>query len=110
MRMFYLEVCTYKYGFHNKINKEKGGMLVKKKSLILCLVFVMVLSLGLSGCAKQEPAPSDTASEAPAPEAPAKTQELLFATGGTAGTYYPLGGAIANIWNQIGRASCRERV
>ncbi|KKM10221.1 hypothetical protein SY88_14830 [Clostridiales bacterium PH28_bin88] len=31
-------------------------------------------------------------------EAPKKL-ELLFATGGTAGTYYPLGGAIAQVWN-----------
>ncbi len=29
-----------------------------------------------------------------------KNQELLLATGGTAGTYFPLGGAIANTWNQ----------
>jgi len=71
---------------------------VKRKSLILGLVFVLILSLALTGCAKKEPAPTDNTSEAP--EAPAKTQELLFATGGTAGTYYPLGGAIATVWNE----------
>ena len=71
---------------------------MNKKFLIICLALVLVFSLVLSGCAKPAPAPAD-APEAPA-EAPVKTQELLFATGGTAGTYYPLGGAIANVWNE----------
>jgi len=70
---------------------------MKRKSVILCFVFVLILSLALSGCAKQQPAPAQSSD---AKEAPAKTQELLFATGGTAGTYYPLGGAIANVWNE----------
>lgn len=35
-----------------------------------------------------------------APAAMAQTQFLNLATGGTAGTYYPLGGAMAEIWNQ----------
>lgn len=30
----------------------------------------------------------------------AATQQLTFATGGTAGTYYPLGGAMAQLWNK----------
>ncbi|USG66956.1 TAXI family TRAP transporter solute-binding subunit [Brevibacillus ruminantium] len=29
-----------------------------------------------------------------------KSTEYLLATGGTGGTYYPLGGAIANVWNE----------
>jgi len=35
-----------------------------------------------------------------APESLAKEAKLLFATGGVAGTFYPLGGAIAQVWNQ----------
>ena len=66
-----------------------------KRKAILCLVFVLILTLVLSGCAKP-PAPAQTEEKQ---ETPVKNQELLFATGGTAGTYYPLGGAIANVWN-----------
>ena len=29
-----------------------------------------------------------------------KDEKLLFATGGISGTFYPLGGAIAQVWNQ----------
>jgi TRAP transporter TAXI family solute receptor len=29
-----------------------------------------------------------------------KDTKLLFATGGVSGTFYPLGGAIAQVWNQ----------
>src|SRR5690625_4577629 len=39
------------------------------------------------------------AAAAPAAQAQ-RTQFLNLATGGTAGTYYPLGGAMAEIWNQ----------
>lgn len=35
-----------------------------------------------------------------APAAMAQTRFLTIATGGTAGTYYPLGGAMAEIFNQ----------
>jgi TRAP transporter TAXI family solute receptor len=34
-----------------------------------------------------------------AAEAPAQETKLVLATGGTAGTYYPFGGAMARIWN-----------
>ena len=33
-------------------------------------------------------------------EGSCKETKLLFATGGVAGTFYPLGGAIAQVWNQ----------
>lgn len=74
---------------------------MKKKSIILLLTFVLVVGLFLTGCGGQQTAGTEEkeANEAPAP-APGKTTELLFATGGTAGTYYPLGGAIANVWNE----------
>ena len=44
------------------------------------------------------PAPAETPAPAPAP-APAESFYLNIATGGTAGTYFPLGGAFAEIWN-----------
>jgi len=72
-----------------------------KRSLAMLLVLVMVLSM-FAGCSKP-------AEEAPATDAPAATEEpaagetleLAFATGGTSGTYYPLGGAISNVWNSM---------
>ncbi|PAB59177.1 hypothetical protein CCE28_11705 [Anaeromicrobium sediminis] len=75
---------------------SEGGIKVRK-SLALLLVLVLVLSLGLVGCGQKEEAPKDeTKTEAPADGG---KMELAFATGGTSGTYYPLGGAIANVWN-----------
>ena len=68
---------------------------MKRKVFVLSIALLMTLSLVFTGCTK--PQESGTAPD-PTP-APAKTQELLFATGGTAGTYYPLGGAIASVWN-----------
>ena len=64
---------------------------------ILSVLLVAVISL-IAGCG------GDSAGE---------KKFLNIATGGTAGTYYPIGGAMAEILNnniQIGRASCRERV
>lgn len=52
----------------------------KNKVLILLIVGIMVAGLALTGCGESE-------------------VELSFGTGGTAGTYYPLGSAIANVWS-----------
>ncbi|HYE82972.1 MAG TPA: TAXI family TRAP transporter solute-binding subunit [Clostridia bacterium] len=51
-----------------------------KKYIVLALVAVLVLSLALTGCAPQK-------------------VNLILATGGTSGTYYPFGGAMAQIFN-----------
>jgi TRAP transporter TAXI family solute receptor len=51
-----------------------------KKYIVLALVMVLVLSIALTGCASQK-------------------TNLILATGGTSGTYYPFGGAIAQIFN-----------
>lgn len=62
--------------------------------LLLCLVVVV------SGCASgqggQQPAKPE-GEKTPAPAA--QGTKMILATGGTAGTYYPLGGAMAQIWN-----------
>ena len=49
--------------------------IVKAASLVICTAFV------LAGCSKNA------------------KKDYILATGGTGGTYYPFGGAIANIWN-----------
>lgn len=51
-----------------------------KKYLSLFLVLVLVCSLALVGCAPQK-------------------TNLILATGGTSGTYYPFGGSMAQIFN-----------
>jgi TRAP transporter TAXI family solute receptor len=72
----------------------------------LLLIFVLVLSLVLfAGCAStpaEAPAEETPAEETPAEETPAEKVETVFVnigTGGVAGTYFPLGGAFAEIWN-----------
>lgn len=52
-----------------------------KRSIALILVFLVAVGLVLSGCGKP------------------KTTQITIATGGTAGTYYPLGGAMAQVFN-----------
>lgn len=62
-----------------------------KKTLSLLLVLVLMMT-ALAGCSSTEPAAEG--------DAPVVVRELSFATGGTSGTYYPLGGAIAAVWNE----------
>lgn len=81
-----------------------------KKAFSLLMVLILSFSL-LAGCAKdpepvvETPAPPTT--EAPVAVDPAPVDEPVvfdnifvnIGTGGTAGTYFPLGGAFAEIWN-----------
>lgn len=62
-----------------------------RKTLSLLLVLVLMMT-ALAGCSSTEPAAEE--------EATVTVRELSFATGGTSGTYYPLGGAIASVWNE----------
>ena len=52
-----------------------------KRTLITLLVLIFALSIFTLGCGKKE-------------------TNLLLATGGTGGTYYPLGGAMAEAWTK----------
>ncbi len=75
---------------------------------------VLILSFSLlAGCDKEPEAVVETPAETPIAEEPATEEpapveepvsfDNLFVnigTGGTAGTYFPLGGAFAEIWNQ----------
>ena len=51
-----------------------------KKYIVLTLAVVLVISAALTGCAPQK-------------------TNLILATGGTSGTYYPFGGSMAQIFN-----------
>lgn len=72
---------------------------MKKTRFGLLLVALLVVSLAFTACGNGADAPADENGE-PADAPAADVQELLFATGGTAGTYYPLGGAMASVWNE----------
>lgn len=67
-----------------------------KNKLALVLVFVLLVSL-LAGCQPAAPAGDESDGDAPAPSGGATF--INVATGGTGGTYYPLGGAMAKIFN-----------
>jgi TRAP transporter TAXI family solute receptor len=59
--------------------KQRGNLILKKKSSFLAIILVLGLSMILSACGGK--------------------QFVSIVTGGTGGTYYPLGGAMAEIIN-----------
>jgi len=70
---------------------------MSKKVLAIILAAVLIMAM-VAGCGggSSTPENGDTEGEA-------KQQEQIFlniATGGTAGTYFPLGGALSEIWNK----------
>lgn len=72
-----------------------------KKRLLLTLLLLFAFSLVLVACGgEQEDAPADEVGETDEAETESGGEEpeyLSLLTGGTSGTYYPLGGAIASI-------------
>ncbi|MBM7855087.1 TRAP transporter TAXI family solute receptor [Desulfohalotomaculum tongense] len=61
-----------------------------RKSLLLLFTLVLAVSLVTVGC-------GGTGKD---DRGGTEVKNLLMATGGTGGTYYPLGGAIADVWSQ----------
>lgn len=70
----------------------------KKLSILSILIVCVMLAVITAGCGGGTSTDKPAAKDGKA-AAPAKTTQLLLATGGTAGTYYPLGGAMAQIFN-----------
>ena len=71
---------------------------------LLSLLLTALLVVGMVGCAQQaeapaatEPAGTEAEAEAGAQGGLASLQRLLMVTGGDAGTYYALGGVLANV-------------
>ncbi|MEK6266689.1 MAG: TAXI family TRAP transporter solute-binding subunit [Clostridium sp.] len=66
-----------------------------KKNVKVLIAVVMVMGL-FTGCA------NNSAEKTPGAESEKKAEQVFvnLGTGGTAGTYFPLGGAFAEIWNQ----------
>jgi uncharacterized protein len=65
---------------------------MKKKRFYLSMVFLLTLSMILAACGSKE-----EGGEKPANDAEEKPQFISILTGGTGGTYYPLGGSFAEI-------------
>lgn len=72
------------------------------KKLIALLLALFIIGGLVSGCgAKTPPAPADPGEKAPEePPKKVETKYVNIATGGTAGTYMPLGAAFAEIWGK----------
>ena len=68
---------------------------MRKNRLTIWLVLLVALGLVLAGCGGGE-----EAADEPSEGSSGEVTRLLMATGGTGGTYYPLGGAIAETWNK----------
>ena len=73
---------------------------MKKKIFASILAVAMTLSLAACGAKQEAPAATPSAPAASAPAAAPSTgatEYLSLGTGGVTGTYYPLGGALANL-------------
>ncbi|MFZ7944560.1 MULTISPECIES: TAXI family TRAP transporter solute-binding subunit [Bacillaceae] len=69
---------------------------MKKRSLFLSLVFLLVMSMFLAACGSKEEGGKKEGS-GDAKKAEEKPKFISILTGGTGGTYYPLGGSFAKI-------------
>src|SRR5687768_1739511 len=65
---------------------------MKKKRFHLSMVILLTLTMILAACGNKE-----EGGEKPANEEAEKPQFISILTGGTGGTYYPLGGSFAEI-------------
>lgn len=68
---------------------------MKKKITSIILATILILSVILTGCSNN--APSET--QTPEETKPAKKQDVVLSTAGTAGTYYVMGAAMASAIN-----------
>lgn len=77
---------------------------MKKKSFLSMLVFTLVFALFAVACGgnqAEQPAPAEQPAEQSGQQDQAKGEtpdSIIIATGGTSGTYYPLGGGMAQIF------------
>jgi uncharacterized protein len=83
----------------------KGGKRMKKKSFLMLTILMLALSMFLAACGggdseegtETDNGGTDTGSEATEEETAELPDFISILTGGTGGTYYPLGGAFASI-------------
>lgn len=77
---------------------------MSKKRIAMLLVLVFIASVALTACggSTQTPAPAPAT---PAPAAPVEKTQLTIITGSTGGTYFALGGAMANTFTEYAELS-----
>lgn len=66
---------------------------MSKKRIALLLILIFITSIAITACGGQ-------AKPEAKKEEPPKKLQINIITGSTGGTYYPLGGAMANTWNK----------
>ncbi len=67
-----------------------------RKYFLLLLALLLALSLVAAGCGGSQEEPKEQGEQQ---QSGGETTKLFLATGSTGGTYYPLGGAMAKVWN-----------
>jgi uncharacterized protein len=73
---------------------------MKRKDLLVTTILILLLSMFLAACGSKTDVAEDTNDNGNGSAVEEETPELKFmsiVTGGTGGTYYPLGGSMANI-------------
>ncbi len=75
----------------------KGGKSMKKKSFLLTAVLLLALSMFLAACGGSEETSGEKGTGDGEKKGSDKPKFMSIVTGGTGGTYYPLGGAFAEI-------------
>jgi TRAP transporter TAXI family solute receptor len=89
--MFHLDYATTVPIFARTfVGKQKKEVISLKKTLAILMAAALLLAL--AGCGSSSAAPAASAGKVDA--------DYIYATGGTGGTYYPLGGAISGIINK----------
>ena len=71
-----------------------------KKRITLLLIFAFVLSISLMGCGGQQEEPQQSGESTPEEPAKVEQTQITLITGSTGGTYYALGGAMANTFTK----------
>jgi hypothetical protein len=91
----YLYGCNIQPAECQKYLKEVFLVLKFSRKVLVLILAMSLVVVGLTGCSDSTPK-----TPAPADKAPAAQKFINIGTGGTAGTYYPLGGAFADILNK----------
>ena len=73
-------------------------MMKMNKKAVAVVTVLMMLALCLTGCGSSN---ADQGSDNDGQQSSAATTNLVFASGGTSGTYYPVAGAIAQVWETM---------